>query len=109
MNAPSTRTSSLPFRLLARPLSLVRALLISLKTAISGTELDRRKGTLTANELAAFLELSPATLWRLHSSGKLPSPTRFNRAVRWDRRTIEKWLSDGRPPRDKWEADHPPR
>lgn len=70
---------------------------------------DRRKGTFTAVELAAFLGVSRATIWRLHSAGKLPRPIRLNRAVRWDRWTIEEWVSDGCPPRDKWEADHPPR
>lgn len=108
MNAPSTRTSSIPFRLFARPLSWVRSLLISLKTAISGAELDRRKGTLTARELAAFHGLSRATVWRLDSAGMLPPPVQPDQA-RWDRRTIEEWVKDGRPPRDKWEIDHPPR
>ncbi len=106
--SPSTRTRSILFRLFARPLSLVQNLLVPLKTAISGAEPDRRKGTLTASELAAFLGVSRATVWRLHSAGMLPRPVEPE-AARWDRTTIEEWVKDGRPPRDKWEADrgHP--
>jgi len=84
-----------------------------LKTATAAPDPEpqpnRRKGTFTAIELAAFLGVSRATVWRLHSAGKLPRPIRLNRAVRWDRWTIEEWVSDGCPPRDKWEANHPPR
>ncbi len=64
---------------------------------------NRRRATFTAVELAHFLNISRATVWRMHSAGKLPSPVRLNRAVRWDCWIIEEWLDKGAPPRDKWE------
>lgn len=80
-----------------------------LKTATAAPDPEpqpnRRKGTFNTRELAAFLGVSRATVCRMNSAGKLPRPIRFNRAVRWDCWTIEEWVSDGCPPRDKWEAE----
>lgn len=59
--------------------------------------------TLTALGLAEFLGISRATVWRLLASGKLPAPIRLGRAVRWDRWTVEEWLSAGAPAREAWE------
>jgi len=59
--------------------------------------------TLTALGLAAFLGISRATVWRLLAGGKLPAPIRLGRAVRWDRWTVEEWLSAGAPTREVWE------
>jgi predicted DNA-binding transcriptional regulator AlpA len=79
--------------------------MITTKTAIAAPEPDpkRQRATFNAVELAAYLGVSRATVWRLHASGKLPSPLRLNRAVRWDHWTIDEWLAAGAPPRDKWE------
>lgn len=76
-----------------------------IKTAIASPEPDpfRRNGTFTAVQLAEFLGVSRAHIWRLKSAGKLPNPVYLNRAVRWDRWTIEEWLAEGCPPRDQWE------
>jgi excisionase family DNA binding protein len=57
----------------------------------------------TADEVAELLGVSRAHVWRLHSSGRLPSPVRFGRAVRWDRQMLAQWLAAGAPPRVKWE------
>ncbi len=62
------------------------------------------KLTLTADEVAGVLGISRALVWKLHSSGRLPRPVRFGRAVRWDRRSLEAWLAAGAPPRDRWET-----
>lgn len=70
-------------------------------------EPNRRRATFNVIELADFLGVSRATVWRLHSAGKIPMPIRLNRAVRWDRWTIEEWLSVGAPSRAQWEKDHP--
>jgi len=78
-----------------------------LKTATAAPEPDPRRGTFTVIELAMYLGVSRATVWRLHSAGKLPRPIKLNRAVRWDRWTIEEWVSDGCPPREKWESSRP--
>jgi len=56
----------------------------------------------TADEVAELLGVSRAHVWRLHSSGRLPSPVRFGRAVRWDRQMLALWLAAGAPPREKW-------
>lgn len=60
-------------------------------------------GTLTVIQLAQFLGVSRATVWRLHAAEKLPAPIRFGRAVRWDRWTVEEWLAAGAPSRAEWE------
>ncbi len=59
--------------------------------------------TLRAEELAEFLGVSRATVWRMNATGRIPRPLHFNRAVRWDRWTIEEWLGEGAPHRDEWE------
>ncbi len=59
---------------------------------------------LSADELAAALGISRAMVWKLHSSGRLPSPVRFGRVVRWHRETLNRWLAEGAPPRERFEA-----
>lgn len=77
------------------------------KTATAAPDPDpnpnRLRGTFNAIQLAAFLGVSRAHIWRLNSAGKLPRPVHLNRAVRWDRWTVEEWLSEGCPPRDQWD------
>jgi excisionase family DNA binding protein len=50
---------------------------------------------ITAGKLAALLEISTRTLWRLRSAGRLPEPVRLGGAVRWRREEIQKWIADG--------------
>jgi excisionase family DNA binding protein len=59
---------------------------------------------LSAEQVAKLLGISRAHLWRLHSSGRVPRPLRFGRAVRWDRGTLERWLAAGAPTREQWET-----
>jgi excisionase family DNA binding protein len=59
---------------------------------------------LSAEEVALLLGISRAHVFRLASSGRLPRSVRLGRAVRWDRTTLEAWLTAGAPPRDRWEA-----
>ena len=59
---------------------------------------------LTAEEVAELLGISRAHVFRLQSSGRLPSPIRLGRAVRWPRTTLEAWLEAGAPDRDEWES-----
>ncbi|GDX98644.1 hypothetical protein LBMAG48_10480 [Phycisphaerae bacterium] len=63
-----------------------------------------QRGTFNATELAQFLGISRATVWRMNKDGRLPRPVRFNRAVRWERWTIEEWLATDAPSRAEWEA-----
>ena len=58
---------------------------------------------ISASELAKRLEISERHVWALHSSGRLPRPIRFGRAVRWSVRELEEWLAAGAPTRSRWE------
>lgn len=47
-----------------------------------------------AAELARLLAVSPATIHRLRSAGKLPRPIPLSRGcVRWRRAAVEAWLA----------------
>jgi excisionase family DNA binding protein len=59
---------------------------------------------LSAEEVADALGISRAHVFKLHSSGRLPRPVKFGRAVRWPRKDLEDWLAAGAPPRDRWES-----
>ncbi len=52
---------------------------------------------IAAEELAALLNISKRTLWRLRSAGALPSPVQLGAAVRWRLDEIRKWIADGCP------------
>jgi excisionase family DNA binding protein len=58
---------------------------------------------ISACELAERLGISERHVWALHSSGRLPRPIRFGRAVRWPVQEIEEWLAAGAPGRSHWE------
>jgi excisionase family DNA binding protein len=58
----------------------------------------------TPDELAAALQVSTRTLYRLDSSGKLPRPVSVGRSLRWRRDEILAWLAAGAPKRREWEA-----
>lgn len=65
---------------------------------------ELQKLAFSADEVAELLGISPAHVWKLASTGRLPKPVRLGRAVRWDRKTLEAWLAAGAPPRDRWES-----
>lgn len=52
----------------------------------------------TAAELAALLNVSTRTLWRLRSAGQLPQPVRFGGTVRWRLDEVRNWIAEGCPP-----------
>lgn len=56
---------------------------------------------IAACDLAAMLNISPRTLWRLKSGGLLPEPVRFGGAVRWRLDEIRNWVASGCPPPDR--------
>ena len=58
---------------------------------------------LPAEEVARLLGISTRHLWSLNSSGRLPRPIRFGRAVRWNLEELRAWLAAGAPERTKWE------
>jgi excisionase family DNA binding protein len=49
------------------------------------------KRAITANEVAAFLAVSPITIYKMAKAGRLPS-FRIGTAVRFDPRTLAEWL-----------------
>jgi len=59
---------------------------------------------LPAAEVAKLLGISTRHLWSLNSSGRLPQPVRFGRAVRWRADEIRDWLAAGAPERSRWET-----
>ena len=59
---------------------------------------------LPAAEVAERLGISERHLWALNSSGRLPRPVRFGRAVRWPVEELRDWLAAGAPERSRWEA-----
>ncbi len=57
---------------------------------------------LTREEVAELLQLSGRTVKRMTSEGRIPGVCRpYGRTVRYCRRTIEQWVSDGCPPVEK--------
>ncbi len=52
---------------------------------------------LTADEVAAMLNVSERTLWRLLSGGKVPKPVRFGRSTRWRDSEVREWIERGCP------------
>ncbi len=57
-----------------------------------------------ARGLGHLLSLSRATIFQLHSAGKLPLPVRFGaRGVRWYVLEIQQWIEAGQPDREQWE------
>lgn len=52
---------------------------------------------ISVDELATILDISPRTVWRLLSAGKLVQPLRIGGAVRWRYREIIDWIDAGCP------------
>ena len=56
---------------------------------------------LTAKQLAALLQVSLRTLWRMRSAGQVPSPLRFGGTVRWRKDEVLQWIAAGCPTQRK--------
>jgi excisionase family DNA binding protein len=52
---------------------------------------------LSAAEVAALLNISTRTLWRLLSARQVPEPIRLGGSVRWRREEVETWIARGCP------------
>ncbi|WP_145198219.1 helix-turn-helix domain-containing protein [Planctomycetes bacterium Poly30] len=59
---------------------------------------------LPAPKVAEMLGVSKRQIAGLRSSGRLPSPVRLGRSVRWRREEIEAWIAAGCPTRDRWDT-----
>ncbi len=58
---------------------------------------DQQTLLLTADVVAAMLNVSERTLWRLLSAGKVPQPVRFGRSTRWRTAEVRDWIERGCP------------
>ena len=68
------------------------------------TSIEPEQLALTAKDVAAVLAISRQQVWKLHSTGKLPSPVRLGaRAPRWRADELRAWLEAGCPNRQAWE------
>ena len=52
---------------------------------------------LSADRVAAALDISVRTLWRLRAAGKLPAPVKIGGSVRWRYEEITLWIEAGCP------------
>ena len=59
---------------------------------------------MNVKELAVLLGVAVRTTWRLRSAGKLPSPIRIGKSVRWSAKTIGAWIDMGCPDQETFEA-----
>ena len=60
---------------------------------------------LTVRDVAAALKVSPRQVWKLSSSGRLPTPVRLSRSVRWRANDIARWVELGCPAREVFESE----
>jgi prophage regulatory protein len=51
-----------------------------------------------AEEVARMLDISPRSVWRLLSAGKLIEPVRIGGNTRWRFAEVRQWIADGCPP-----------
>lgn len=53
---------------------------------------------LTICQVAAILNCSPRTVYRLVDAGRVPPPHRLGSLLRWNPAAIEAWIAEGCPP-----------
>jgi excisionase family DNA binding protein len=52
---------------------------------------------IAADEVAAMLDISTRTLWRLVSAKRVVAPVRIGGSTRWRRAEVEAWVAAGCP------------
>jgi excisionase family DNA binding protein len=50
---------------------------------------------LDVRQVAALLNCSTRTVYRLADAGRMPAPRRLGALVRWSRAEIDEWIADG--------------
>jgi excisionase family DNA binding protein len=70
----------------------------STPTGAAANASQNRTALITAAELAELMQISPRTLWRLLSAGKIIQPIRIGGSTRWRLREVEEWIAAGCPP-----------
>ena len=56
---------------------------------------------LTAKQVAAALQVSTRTLWRMLATGQLIEPLKIGRNVRWRKQELLEWIAQGCPKRSQ--------
>ena len=59
---------------------------------------------MTCRDVAAALKVSVRQVWKLVSMGRLPTPVRLARSVRWRAADIVRFVELGCPSREQFEA-----
>lgn len=67
---------------------------VSATSQASGSE-DVR--LIAADEVAAMLDVSTRTVWRLLSTGRMVQPLRIGGSVRWRLDEVREWIKNGCP------------
>ncbi len=52
---------------------------------------------IAADQLAAMLDISTRTVWRLLSTGRMVQPIRIGGSVRWRLDEVREWIAKGCP------------
>lgn len=60
----------------------------------------------TVGDVARMLHISVRQVWRLHSTGRLPSPVRLGCCIRWRVDEIRAFVEAGCPSRQEWESQY---
>lgn len=63
----------------------------------NGDQTNEVPELMRVGEVAEKLRVSVRTVWRLHSSGRIPKPLRLGNNVRWRSNEIADWISSGCP------------
>lgn len=62
-------------------------------------------GLIRVADVAALLDVSVRSVWRMDKSGKLPAPVTVGVAAkRWRKSEILAWIGSGCPDRETWES-----
>lgn len=57
-----------------------------------------RPALLSVDQVAAMMQVSVRTVWRMLSAGELIEPLRMRGNTRWRRAELEAWIEAGCPP-----------
>ena len=58
---------------------------------------EPRAALLDVNHVAAMLQCSVRTVYRLSDSGRMPKPVKLGALVRWSGEALEQWIAEGCP------------
>ena len=67
------------------------------KTGSKNAAGEQQAALLDVNDVAAMLQCSVRTVYRLSGSGRMPRPVRLGALVRWSREAIKQWIAEGCP------------